>query len=592
MSTLFHGYKTLRSGDLTLLYKDGEIRQLCLGRVQMLNAIYAAVRDQNWTTIPFTVVQETLEEGQDGFSIKIDLKYSMEEVLYLAKISIEAIGKRLLVSYDGISEGSFLRNRIGLCILHPIKECKGKSVIISHPDGSQSEGRFPELISPHQPFFNVSRMQWNACEGITAYLNFEGEVFESEDQRNWTDASYKTYCTPLEHPFPVKVEKGDQVHQSVTLLVEPEAESEHSSATSSTSSIPEKRILIIDPHKTFSLPGLGIGRSAEIKPLTREESEILCTLPFKHYRVDLHLSRDGWKEVFESAALEQKQLDWPLELALHFGKYPGEELEAFLQDYILFPVNIRRLLVFDTDFLSNKELLEQVVPRLINAIPGIPVGGGTDANFAELNRSPPDTYLLDYVSYSICPQIHAFDKLTLIENLEAQQESVKSAIKLLGKAVSIGAITLKQRFNAVAADDDDESQALPESDPRQHTSFTAGWTLNSIRNLALSGAASLTYFETVGPRGILSRQHSPERNSPLFQLFKEVLKDQQIQVVQTESSHPLEFDCLALKGEKEYKLLFANHTECELSIEIRGMPGIPHNISLKPSEIYIITHTP
>lgn len=25
---------------------------------------------------------------------------------------------------------------------------------------------------------------------------FEGDVFEMEDQRNWTDASYKTYCTP------------------------------------------------------------------------------------------------------------------------------------------------------------------------------------------------------------------------------------------------------------------------------------------------------------------------------------------------------------------------------------------------------------
>ncbi len=168
MSTLFHGYKKLSSGDLTLLYKDGEIRQLCLGRVQILNAIYAAVRDQNWTTIPFTLVRETLEESQDGFSIKIDLKYSMEEVHYLAKISIEATGKRLAVKYDGISESSFLRNRIGLCILHPIKECKGKSVLITIPMAVSRRAGFPELISPHQPFFNISGMKWNAGEGITA----------------------------------------------------------------------------------------------------------------------------------------------------------------------------------------------------------------------------------------------------------------------------------------------------------------------------------------------------------------------------------------------------------------------------------------
>ena len=29
-----------------------------------------------------------------------------------------------------------------------------------------------------------------------------GDVFEMEDQRNWTDASFKTYCTPLRQPFP------------------------------------------------------------------------------------------------------------------------------------------------------------------------------------------------------------------------------------------------------------------------------------------------------------------------------------------------------------------------------------------------------
>ena len=33
-----------------------------------------------------------------------------------------------------------------------------------------------------------------------------GDVFEIEDQRNWTDGSFKTYSTPLSLPFPVPVE--------------------------------------------------------------------------------------------------------------------------------------------------------------------------------------------------------------------------------------------------------------------------------------------------------------------------------------------------------------------------------------------------
>ena len=40
-----------------------------------------------------------------------------------------------------------------------------------------------------------------------------------EDQRNWTDASFKTYCTPLARPFPVPVQAGDRVDQRVALTV-------------------------------------------------------------------------------------------------------------------------------------------------------------------------------------------------------------------------------------------------------------------------------------------------------------------------------------------------------------------------------------
>src|SRR5258707_15141553 len=55
--------------------------------------------------------------------------------------------------------------------------------------------------------------------GVSAEVRFEGDIFEMEDQRNWTDASYKTYCTPLGLPFPAKVEKGARVKQAVTFTL-------------------------------------------------------------------------------------------------------------------------------------------------------------------------------------------------------------------------------------------------------------------------------------------------------------------------------------------------------------------------------------
>src|SRR5699024_4733859 len=43
--------------------------------------------------------------------------------------------------------------------------------------------------------------------------------FEMEDQRNWSDASYKTYSRPLELPFPYQLRAGERVHQRVRVHV-------------------------------------------------------------------------------------------------------------------------------------------------------------------------------------------------------------------------------------------------------------------------------------------------------------------------------------------------------------------------------------
>ena len=48
-------------------------------------------------------------------------------------------------------------------------------------------------------------------------IRFEGDLFEMEDQRNWTDASYKTYSTPLRLPYPAPISEGDRVWQRVTI---------------------------------------------------------------------------------------------------------------------------------------------------------------------------------------------------------------------------------------------------------------------------------------------------------------------------------------------------------------------------------------
>ena len=49
---------------------------------------------------------------------------------------------------------------------------------------------------------------------------FTGDLFETEDQRNWTDASFKTYCTPIGLAHPFRAEPGQRFEQSVTIRVD------------------------------------------------------------------------------------------------------------------------------------------------------------------------------------------------------------------------------------------------------------------------------------------------------------------------------------------------------------------------------------
>ena len=51
----------------------------------------------------------------------------------------------------------------------------------------------------------------------------EGDAFEMEDQRNWADASFKTYVRPLSKPRPYVIAKGAADRQRITVSVEGKA---------------------------------------------------------------------------------------------------------------------------------------------------------------------------------------------------------------------------------------------------------------------------------------------------------------------------------------------------------------------------------
>jgi hypothetical protein len=133
----------------------------------------------------------------------------------------------------------------------------------------------------------------------------------------------------------------------------------------------------------------------------------------------------------------------------------------------------------------------------------------------------------------------------------------------------------------VATDQNHTGPPVPEYDARQSTPFTAAWTLGSLKQLALAGARSITYFESVGPGGIIglkppAGQPMEEENVlhpyPVYHIFRTILEKGPLEIIATSSSDPLLFEGLLLQSEKQQHLFLANFTDTVQEVKIPGDP--------------------
>ena len=91
----------------------------------------------------------------------------------------------VVYSMDGTARSTFLRNRIGFCILHPIPECAGNPCRVEVDDGAVEPGAFPDgpSLAGTNSFGFVAKYKKNSDElqGETQFHFREGNLnFHSE----------------------------------------------------------------------------------------------------------------------------------------------------------------------------------------------------------------------------------------------------------------------------------------------------------------------------------------------------------------------------------------------------------------------------
>lgn len=507
----------LNAGPIRLTYEGGFLRTFSADGEEVLRMIYFALRNRDWNTARITITNESIRSEADSFVIDYGWQVDGWGIQMLGNAHLEGWPDgSITFDFYGKAINTFLRNRVGLCVLHPIEGLAGQLCVIEHPGGQSTHAVFPDLISPHQPFLNIRTMAWIMASGQRFRVAFDGDVFETEDQHNWADASYKTYGTPLERPFPVEVRAGTEIHQRVIFRLEDRLQPSPKSSPPFPGSV-SSQSLEAQQRETTPIR-IGLGHRADGPPLTTPEVDQLKPLGLSHLRADVFLSSHAWQNELSAALHDASQLSVPLELALFFGTDVPAEGQQFIHFVQSRNVPLYSVLLFQADtFITTDALLNQVVPEFRANLPGVLLGGGTDGNFVELNRHRFDFGLVDFLTYSINPQVHAFDDQTLLENVAAQADTVCSARALSGgKPIHISPVTLRPRYNPDALSGG--VRDAPPADPRLLTDFGAEWTRRSLQTLLQAGAASVTYYETHGPRGLVNGAEV----YPVLDVFKRI----------------------------------------------------------------------
>jgi D-apionolactonase len=522
-SRLLTPVQEISHGPWLLQLRGDEIADIEYRGRPVLRAIRVVVRDHDWRTLSPVVESVTHSRDAETLDKTLAIRFIGFGCEYRADLTVQASVDDLHVAFDGVATEDFRSNRIGLVVLHRPDDA-GRDMTITSPDHTETHGAFPTDISPHQPFVDIAAMSWER-DGTAFRLDFSGDVFETEDQRNWTDASFKTYSTPLSRPFPVSIHAGHQIHQSVRLSAAP---STPVTTTSVRPSAPE--VLTVGKDVRGRVPALGTSASTSVIKLP--------SLPGLEALIVEVSGRDpaAAAELLAHASRQAVELGSPLDVRI---------IAATAADILpvmgLLPLaNVISIGTFSSQgHVTEPELWEQLLTEASRLGFAGTLLSGARSHFTELNRRRdsirPEA---DAITYSITPQMHAVEVPHIVESIAMQRQTVLHALRLgSGKPLHIGPVTLKARFNAVATHGayDPETLEAMTTDPLQADQFTAAWLLSSINALTLPGVESISYFEASGPRGLITAEGSP---TPSFEIMAKLATLRGADVLHVEGAVP------------------------------------------------------
>ena len=511
------------AGPVSASFDGGNLRYLKVGGVEILRAVQFIVRDRDWGTYGPALDNLTISDEGNGFRISFDAVCADAEQSLAYSAVIEGTPERIAFRVRATPQSQFVTNRTGFVVLHGVEGVAGAPVRVTHTDGKVEELHFPELIDPMQPFMDIRTLEHEPASGLKVSVTMTGDAYEMEDQRNWSDASYKTYIRPLAEPWPYELSAGAVLEQAVVVEIATPASGKTAAAGS------DPVAITIDTENSRQLPRLGLAVTPDIVAGALAQIDLVRAMQPDHFvcHLDLRSAPDSsvLAKYGELCAATDARL--VLEAVLPCLDANGEPTA----DKAVLQADVQRLhglvdeaglqpdLLFANPACDMKSTLpgstfppcpshEEILRALRNAFPAVPLGGGMITYFTELNRKRPPTGPIDFITHSTCPIVHAGDDLSVMESLESLPSIMKSTLALAdGLPYRIGPTAVGMRTNpygAKTADNPDSVRvAMARNDPRQRSLMAAAWAIGYYGRALTHGVEAVCLNAPLGPFGAI-----------------------------------------------------------------------------------------
>ena len=451
---------------------DGSLGPFFSAGRQILRRIFVTVRDGDWQEV--APIRWEIDERGSTTHILARHRSDRVDFEWEGKLQVSEDLRELNFDFAGKVVRDMDVCRLGLIVLHPVELIVGARLTAMGPQGAQQvsvsrrihpqpmvDGVPGAMTEPFSSLF-IEREDFGRLE-----LHFFGELFEMEDQRNWGDASFKTYCTPLRLGFPRRVTAGTTISHRVDVRYTPPL----SGASVRAAAPPAPSLRPVHGVSRFPELGREWRGSASLDELNAQR--------WQHVHVDMTDSPFA----ATLAALLESVTSPKLQVALRVAD--GETIPTeFLAAVARYPARFARLLIYGPSTSPPSRLTLERCRQAIAAVSGsVPVWAATSGYFVEFNRAIPFDLPVDGIAFPLTATVHSDDAATVNQNVATIRDMADTARELArGRRLALAPLAV--RFPPSAG----RSLAPP---------LVASWLVQTLKHATQAGVTGITLADDV-----------------------------------------------------------------------------------------------